>query len=428
MTVKKNIHPAFRIVAGCCIRMMFLALVFNCLSLFTKPVSDNLGFERSAFTIYFSLNSIVGVFAIPLWGKVLPRIGIRFGLLITGFFASVFMAMMALCRSLPSFYIMGFLLGIFSSGGTAFPVSILINAWFKKKNGMVMGIVMAFSGVGGVIFSPIVNNTILKLGWQAGYILCGFLILLITIISVLLIRGTPEKLGLKPYGYDEKEITAGDGSLLSGIMSKTAFRSSSFYYLIIGTFFLNLVIGSMQHLPAHFVGIGIPAETAGSIMSFLSFSLILGKILLEFLNDRFGTVFSLSVTLVPFLLSFLGLILLPSETAAYITVFLYALGIATSTVLPALITAKLFGQKDFQLLYAIITSSITLGLAVGSPLVGLSFDKTGSYNLAFWILAGFTALTLALHILAFKNKHKMYKKQCAVPGCKIYTKTKEETC
>lgn len=428
MTVKKRIHPAFRIVAGCCIRMMLLAVVFNCLSFFTKPVCDDLGFERSSFTIYYSLIQIAGVIAIPLWGKILSRIGIRYGLLITGVFASVFMVMLSFCRSLMSFYIMGFLLGLFSSGGTAFPVSILINEWFKKKNGMVMGIVMAFTGVGGAIFSPIVNNTILTFGWQTGYNLCGFLILIITIISVLLIRGTPEKLGLKPYGYNQDEVPINDGTPLQGITFKTALRSSSFYYLIMGTFFLNLVIGSMQHLPAHFVGTGIPAVTAGAIMSFLSFSLIFGKIFLGYLNDRFGSVFSLSVTLVPFLLSFVGLILVPGEIAAYIMVFLYALGVATSTVLPALLTAKLFGQRDFQPLYAIITSSITLGLAVGSPLVGLSFDKTGSYNIAFWAMSGLTALTLALHVLSFKNKHKMYEKQCGLPECKVTVKANGEPC
>ena len=67
----------YLVVAGAFMLMMSVALGTVCLSFFVKPVTDDLGFERGAFTFYYSLIFLVGIIVTPFMGKYIQKNGAR---------------------------------------------------------------------------------------------------------------------------------------------------------------------------------------------------------------------------------------------------------------------------------------------------------------------------------------------------------------
>ena len=76
-----------------------------------------------------------------------------------------------LSKELLILYFCAFFIGIGVGGMTTVPISILIKNNFLKNYGVVLGIVLSGSGIGGMIFGPIFINLIPIVGWKKCYLL-----------------------------------------------------------------------------------------------------------------------------------------------------------------------------------------------------------------------------------------------------------------
>lgn len=406
----KKMHRAWLILFGCCLLMMTLALLTTVMGFFIKPVSDALGFERSAFTIYYSIAGLIGVFAMPIWGKIIPRIGIKMAVAIGGTGGAFFMFLLGFCKSLPAFYATGLFMGIMIAGITVLPTSILINTWFEEKRGLAMGIAMACSGVGGAVFSPILSNIIQNYGWQIGYMANGVGVFLLTVpVALFILKGSPAEVGLKPYGAKEIVVAApGAAQNLQGVPANIAMKSAPFFALAIAVVMINMVASSIQHLPGHLENVGISAASASAIISVVMLVVIVAKVLLGMVNDRFGSVAAATSAFIMLSLGVLLFSLASNYKLALIAAVIYGLGMAAVTVIPPLVSGQMFGPRDYSAIYAIIGAMGSLGLALGTPLIGLVFDKTGSYNLALYLCVAVVIVVTALIVYAVKASKKLW--------------------
>ena len=57
--------------------MMAMALTTTALSFFVGPVCEALGFGRGSFTVYYSLMTASGAFAISILGQIIHKRGVR---------------------------------------------------------------------------------------------------------------------------------------------------------------------------------------------------------------------------------------------------------------------------------------------------------------------------------------------------------------
>lgn len=85
-------------------------------------------------------------------------------------------------------------------------VPSLINAWCVKRVGFFVGLCMAFTGIGGVIFNPVGSALIASgpEGWRTGYLVFGVIILVVTLpFTLFVVRSKPADKGLEPYGASD---------------------------------------------------------------------------------------------------------------------------------------------------------------------------------------------------------------------------------
>lgn len=71
---------------------------------------------------------------------------------------------------------------------------VLLNNWFKKHNGLALGIMVATGGIIGSILQPAAGNLIADVGWRNTYfILAGGVAAIVIPIILLTIRFAPKE-------------------------------------------------------------------------------------------------------------------------------------------------------------------------------------------------------------------------------------------
>ena len=149
-------HYAYAIVASC-IAITFLpcALVLSCAGIFFTPVSQYFGVATAEFTLYFSVLNIAQMITLPVAGKLLSRLDARAVLSAAVVLCAVGLAGMSMCQAMWQFYVCGAVLGVGVCPLIYLSVPTLVNAWCVKRVGFFVGLCMAFTGIGGVVFNPV---------------------------------------------------------------------------------------------------------------------------------------------------------------------------------------------------------------------------------------------------------------------------------
>ncbi len=93
------------------------------------------------------------------------------------------------------------------------------------------------------------------------------------------------------------------------------------------------------------------------------------------------------------------LIIIPTTTV-WLVPLGSLLGLMASLLPPPLFSlpAELIDKEKLGLAFGVITTCLNIGVLIGPFLVGLPRDQTGSYQLGFWLMGGFSALA-ALSVL-----------------------------
>ena len=210
---KGGFHYAFLIVAaGIAITCIPCALVLSCAGIYFTPVSNYFGVPKASFTLYFSILNLAMMIMLPIGGKLMSKMDARVVLSAAVIIDGLTLIAMSFFTAVWQFYIAGVLLGIGTAPLIYLAVPSLINAWCKKKVGFFIGLCMAFTGIGGVIFNPI-GTALINMGpegWRTGYLVFGIIVLVVTLpFTALIVRSKPSDKGVQAYGADEVSADAG---------------------------------------------------------------------------------------------------------------------------------------------------------------------------------------------------------------------------
>lgn len=411
--MKNNSIRHWMVLIGACL-LMLSASAMSCLSFFIEPVTSELGYTRSTFTLYMSLITFANIFTMPLLGNLFSKIGARKLIAISGVVCSTGLVALSFSTSLLSFYISGLLFGLLLPSITMLGPVVLVNSWFEKKKGLLMGIVMSLSGLGGAIGGFLMPMFISNFGWRSGYLLLSVIFFLLTVPSaIFLIRNTPESVGLLPYGAVEdntklkinESVQPAEKKEIQGMPFSKAIKSNQFYLLYIGIALLAITISFFQHIPAYFIDRGLTPVLTGRLMSISMLALIFTKIIIGTLKDKFGTIITM-ILCYGLLLAFFIILPIASNYNLFILCMIFiSFGSGTLTVLSPLITSDIFGQKEYTRIYGVIGTAAAVGMTIGTPFWGYIYDKTSSYNLGFY--SSYLLIPVVVILLVFVLKFKI---------------------
>lgn len=415
--MKKNkIFYGWWVVLGCVLITTTMVPPIMALSnKFLIQVTTDMGISRSAFTLANTILQGLGIFISPFVSKKLATGNMKKiqSISVIGFAVSY--ASYALAQSAFHLYISAFFVGIFFLNSTMIPVSMMVTNWFVKKRGLAMSIAMAGIGLGGTIFSPLLTILLNNYGWRKTYVIMALIILVVALpTSLFILKKRPEDMGLKPYGADEQQTAAKKVQKVipSVTLSVKDSRKHLFFWLLLVGMLANGLIntGSLGHFPPAMEELHGAALQA-TIISMYSMIGIGGKLLLGWLNDKFGIVVSTGFGCAMFGLSFIFMLMGENVNMLYMMAIVFGLGNGIGTVMPPLITSDVFGAEKYGEAYGIANSVTQIGLSFGSLMVAGMYDMNQSYRSAWILLLVLTAVTFIGWMGAFVLSRKYCKEK-----------------
>ena len=412
--MKGRFHYAYAIIASCIvITCLPCALVLSCAGIFFTPVSEFFGVPKASFTLYFSILNIMMMLTLPLAGDHLSRLDARKVLSGATILAGVGLIGMSFGNSMPWFYVCGAILGVGMAPLIYMAVPTLINNWCVKQVGFFVGLCMAFTGIGGVIFNPIGTALIQSgpEGWRLAYRVFAIIALVGTLpFTLFVVRSKPEDKGLLPYGADElTEEGAAPAAAVEGVPASIAMKTPAFVALAIfcGIITLNQTI--YQFLASYATSFDVEAIAAASgfVASAAMAGQAIGKVVLGIINDKsvkLGIVFGIACGVVGVLIMWLVPVAL---AMLLIGAFLFGIVYAMTTVQTPLLVRSVFGSADYTNIYSRISMVGAIMSAVAAVFWSFVIDSPGGFPAMF--IGGIIcmAICLASSFFALGQKDKL---------------------
>jgi sugar phosphate permease len=297
--------------------------------------------------------------------------------------------------------------------GGPLPCQVLLSRWFDKTRGRAMGIAYLGIGIGGAIVPLLAAWLTSQFGWRGSLQAVGVLIVLIAFPLAYLVkeapptpaRGEPVRLARpEPVEGRARSGQAGETRAEPGVRS--VLSSPAFYLLALGSMCsIAAVGGTNQHLKL-FLSLDrgyTQADAAGIISLVLTVS-IAGRLLMGWLADRMPR---RHVMLLIYLLVASAIPLLLVRSAGmtmYGFAAIFGLGLGGEYLIIPLMAGELFGVKVLGRVMGIVLTADGVAEATAPMLVGYLRDRTGSYDVGFFVLVGAALLgTAAIWLLPRAN-------------------------
>lgn len=407
----KQVHYAWKVVAACIlIKLGTSGFTGVAMGNFVTPIVKELGCEVSTLTSYTNFNAIAMALLYTTAAKWLNTRHIGKIMGIASLAEVIGLALMATYRTPQMFYISGVIIGIGNAFTGFVALPIVINMWFRKNNGTVLGAVVAVGTAVSMLYSLLTAQLITHVGWRLSYVIMAVSAAVITIPAVFLLIKTPEQVGCLPYGAEEEIQESGkpEMSLQAGLTKREAFRLPLLYIAWVAcvmysyscgvagytTTFATMELGQSIQFGA---AVGVVSNLGGTMSS-----LIVGKI-----NDRFGVKAGLMWGTLTTALGY-GIMLLSFRNSLFVypAIFMVGLGNSMYMVQCPLLARSIVGSKEYSGIWSLMMMVNSL---IGGGLystIGLFYDKLGSFKGAFLMAIGFYTVASILGCISMDLSKK----------------------
>lgn len=367
--------------------VLFLSLgVRHGFGLFLSPMSLEFGWGRGVFAFAIALQNLVWGLSQPFAGAFADRFGARKTIMLGGLLYAAGLGFMGVADSPWSLSLStGILIGLGLSG-TSFSVilGVVGRAVPAEKRSMAMGIAAAIGSFGQFAMLPGTLGLIEWLGWASALVVLGAMVALIIPLSGMI--------------SDQPLPSSGPEQTLAEAL-REALGHGGFWLLALGFFVCGFqVVFIGVHLPSYLVDQQLPFIVGTTVLALVGLFNVFGTYTAGWLGGLYSK---------PRLLSALylarGVIIVLFITLPLSTWTAYAFGIAMgflwlSTVpLTNGTVATLFGVRNLSMLGGIVFFMHQVGAFLGGWLGGYLYDRTGSYDIVWYIAIGLSVLAAVLN-------------------------------
>jgi sugar phosphate permease len=391
--VRGRVHYAWIVFGVTFVTLLAASGIRSTPGVLIVPLEHEFGWSRAVISVAVSINLLLFGLSGPFAAALMNRFGIRRVVICALLLIATGVGLTTLMRTpLQLALLWGVIVGTGTGSMAGVLATTVANRWFVARRGLVTGLLTAAGATGQLAFLPGLAALAVNLGWRYASLTVAASALLAVPIVALLMRDSPRRLGLRPYGatdQDAGETAPAAGNPFSAAVSglTRSFRSVDFW-LLAGSFFIcgattNGLIGT--HLIPASVDHGIPEVTAASMLALIGVFDIVGTTASGWLTDRmdprwllFGYygLRGLSLLLLPFALS-----------SAYLTLILFIVFYGldwVATVPPTIaLSANVLGRPSAGIVFGWVFASHQLGAAFAASGAGILRTWLGDYQVAF---------------------------------------------
>jgi MFS family permease len=369
--------------------MLTISLISTGLSFFVTPVCEELGFGRGSFTLYYSLIVAAGAVSASFLGTYMNKHGVRGVMLVSAVWCCAGFVGFSFSGSLWMFYILGGAIGLLGSTCLYLAANVIVQqSYSSRQAATVLGLVMAGSGIGGVIWSNVVPILLETFGWRVSYRFIG-LFWLVLPLAAALILGKQEMSGM--IGHAK--------SVSGGTSKKDALKSLRFYLAVLVMCILSAASCISQQLPAILTSLGEESRISFLISVMTAFAAV-GTIAEGLLCSKLGIQKTMVLVLSMYVVGFL---LLAFGGNVVIALICLAFGAGSIGTLMPIVVRTIFGGRDYAAIWSIVISCSSVASFVATPVWGMVYDVFGTYTPALFVMPVLLGLAVLAIFGAFKN-------------------------
>jgi sugar phosphate permease len=368
------------------------------------PLEHEFGWSRAvisgAIAVNIALFGLIGPFA----ASVMARYGVRrvvlaaVGLLAVAVVGSAFIR-----RPWQLLLCWGILVGTGTGVTSLVLAAVVVNRWFVKQRGLVMGILSAANATGQLVFLPLLAAVVTYRSWRSAVYVVGAAAVVVFIVAAIWMKNDPSDVKQLPYGASEPSAPSAQSVALSPLRALAWAARSSEFWILAGTFFVcgastNGLIGT--HLIPACMDHGIPEIRAAGLLAVMGIFDMLGTTLSGSLTDRVNSRYllfwyyalrGLSLLFLPYSLAH------PDSALSFFAIF-YGLD-WVATVPPTVhLATNTFGKENAGVVYGWIFTAHQVGASLAALGAGTIRTYLGDYRDAFWISGGLCAMAATLLI------------------------------
>lgn len=267
-----------------------------------------------------------------------------------------------------------------------------IARWFPRRRGIMSGIIKVGTAFGQMIVPVIAVALIAAAGWRSAFLVQGIGALAILVTGAWLI-------GLKPSDKVETGRAIESNVKPEGVPISEAKRDTGFLVLCaIQFFFFGSVITIPTHIVPHGIDSGLTPAQSASILSVIAAFSIAGRLFIGRFVDTIGGKRAYNFCLLLLFLSIVSLLLIEDGRLLFAFGALYGVAHGGMFTVVSPTVAEYFGMRSHGAIFGVVVFTGTVGGSLLPIITGLIFDKLGSYQWAFILMATMVFISLMLSL------------------------------
>jgi len=397
--------------------LLYTSIANNCYTLFLRPITTDLGISRSSFALYSTFAMIPGFCSNLVFARFHKRVGYRKIVSILLIMFACMMVCYSRAQGVIPFYIgsasFAFAAAFVSTAG----ISRLITNWFCKHRGLVLGIVLAASGLGPSLGSMVLTAIMEAHSWRMAYLAAAGIVLIGVTLVFLFVRDTPQEMGLRPFGENDAQQTAKAHSQKEPVrawdgIQLSLLKTRPHFYIMVAAILISCCATYVVYptLVSHMQDLGMPMSKAAQIQSFMFLFLAAAKVLEGSLSDRFGAKRVLVLCIGSCIVGSVILATASSYGVAVLGVAIFSFALAESTIMLPVLVEDVYGIADQSAILGIFLAFARLATGLGPTIGNFAYDAMGSYTAIYYIMAAVTTGTLVLFWIAVRGADREKKR------------------
>jgi len=351
--------------------------------LFLQPMSADLHWGRETFALAMAVQNLV-------WGATQPFAGMladKYGsgrVVLGGALLYVLGLVLMAYPTAPLTFVLstGVLIGVGLSG-VSFSViaGVLGRAFPPEKRSMALGISAAAGSFGQFAMLPLTQFLLSHIGWYGALLALAAVGLLMAPLAATMV----ERNVRHAHAFQQS----------AGEAMTEALGHRGYVLLTLGFFVCGFqVVFVGVHLPSYLLDKGLPAQVGVTALALIGLFNIFGTYATGWLGAKIPKRYILSFIYFGRAVVIVLFLWLPLS-AMSVYAFAMALGLLWLSTIPPTngIVAQIFGVRYMAMLTGVTFFSHQIGSFLGAWLGGVVFDRTGSYDLVWY-------LSIALGIVA----------------------------
>ena len=356
----------------------------------------SVGMAGAGTGIFFVVSGIAGYFA----GGLISRFDIRAVMIVGSTVASLGVYLLGQIRTPLQ---MAGVMVIYGAGyalAGLVPGTSLVTRWFHVKRSIALSIASTGLSVGGILITPVIARMIddTSLVDLAPKLAIAYWLGMVP-VTLLLVRPSPESVGLRPDGAPALGVDDDPETDIAGAFFSEAVRTR--YFALLSAAFILIMgaqVGGIQHvfkltkdrLDIDAASLALIVVTSTSVIARIVGGFAATRVSLPRLTTILVVVQAIGITIIGF-----------ADQRWMILVGVVVLGSAMGNLLMLhpLLLADAFGVRDYPRIYGLGALLMVVGVGLGPFVVGIVRDAS-DYRTAYLVMAAVALVGLAVFRLA----------------------------